>query len=346
MFDIFNTVIFKSMKAYSLIHLSRKIKSQSLKLLGVLFLHFIGRRHLSIRIDPAMNCNLFCKMCYFSNVDYRKKNKGIIPEEDFNHIARVLFPKAFQVYIGCGAEPTTHRGFISLIRLAKQYKVPDIGMVTNGQLITEKQIKEIISLQIDEITISCHGLTQETYEYFMLNAKFERFISLLNDINKYKRELNSPKPEIRLNYTVNKSNLKELSLIKDFIKKHCISTIQIRPSLNIGGTYNNPLTKVDIPVYNNSIEDIKSFCHSNKIRLLANNYDITYEKTNTNKKVAEAVYCYIGPKSAYTNKFNWNDITFKQFIKITKWRSNNIRKLFTDSRFSINKAVGNYDIFE
>ena len=115
------------MNFYTLLRLNKKIQNTNLKLIGIYILHLLGKRHLSIRIDPSLNCNLFCRMCYFSSMEQRKKMKGIIPEIDFASIAKVLFPKALQVYVGCGAEPTTHRNFMELVQLAKKYNVTPIA---------------------------------------------------------------------------------------------------------------------------------------------------------------------------------------------------------------------------
>ncbi len=332
------------MQFYTLLNISRKIKSQSLKLIGIYVLNILGKRHLSVRIDPSINCNLFCRMCYFSSPDYRKNNKGLIPENEFEDIARVLFPKAMQVYVGCGAEPTTHRGFIRLIELAKEYKVPDIGIVTNGQLLTKDHINKIITSGVDELTISCHGVYKENYEYFMKNSFYDRFIDLLNEVKTQKEELNAHKPEIRINYTVNTKNLAELKDFFKVFKEYNISTLQIRPVLNIGGSYSEAIKDEQLPEYNSTIELLQKECSSNGIRLLANRTDIKYKKENTNKKVAEAAYCYIGPNTKTKLGFEWASINYKDFRKKSQWRKKTLKLLFKDKKSSINEAVGNYDV--
>jgi molybdenum cofactor biosynthesis enzyme MoaA len=279
-------------------------------------------------------------------MSYRKTHKGIIPVSDFKHIARVLFPKALQVYIGCGAEPTMHRNFVELVLLAKQYQVPDIGVVTNGQLLTPAQLKIMIDAGLNEITLSCHGVTQTSYEYFMTNSKFDRFLSTLQAVNDIKKESNSNYPELRINYTVNNKNLSELRDFFTVFEKYHISTLQVRPVLNIGGEYSHAISQEQIPEYNNIIAQLKNKCKQNEVRLLANTSDINYQKKNTNKKVTEAVYCYIGPQTNSTLDFEWSAINFKAFRKKTKWRKNTFSLLFKDKKSSINKAAGNFDVFE
>ncbi|TLX73969.1 radical SAM protein [Labilibacter sediminis] len=334
------------MNFYSLLSFSKKIKSTTIKLIGIYVFHLLGKRHLSIRIDPSLNCNLFCRMCYFSSMEQRKKMKGIIPQAEFQHIAKVLFPKALQVYIGCGAEPTTHRNFTELIRLANEYNVPNIGVVTNGQLLTEQQIQEMCDLNLNELTISCHGVNKSTYEHFMTNSKYDRFISTLELINKHKNQSNSSLPEIRINYTVNNKNLSEL---KDFFKvfeKFNISTLQIRPVLNIGGKYSNAITDQQIQEYNSIINLLKKECANKGIRLLANTTDIKLQKKNNDSKVADAVYCYIGPQTAEKLDIDWKTTNFSEFTQKTEWRKKLHAFILNKKKSSLNKSAVNYEIYE
>lgn len=334
------------MNFYTLLSISKKIKSSTLKLIGVYIFHLLGKRHLSIRIDPSLNCNLFCKMCYFSSREQRKKMKGIIPQSDFQHIAKVLFPKALQVYVGCGAEPTTHRNFIELIRLAKEQNVPDTGVVTNGQLLTENQINDLVSLQLNELTISCHGVNKSTYEHFMTNSKYDRFISTLKLINKYKAEQKSSFPEIRINYTVNNKNLTELKDFFPVFEGYNISTIQIRPVLDIGGKYSNAITEEQIPEYNNILNHLKEKCSEKGVRLLANTNDIQFKKKNNDSKVADAVYCYIGPQTHEKLDFEWDKTNFTEFRRKIGWRKKTRAFIFSNKKSSLNKSAVNYEVFE
>ncbi|RCW30028.1 radical SAM protein [Marinilabilia salmonicolor] len=119
------------MTFYSLLRLHKRIKSRRLKLLGLFAASHLGLRHLSVRIDPVLGCNLACRMCYYSSPEHRRSHTGIHSAEEFSEIARGLFPRAFQLIVGCGAEPTKHPHFLEFFRLARKYGVPDVGIVTN-----------------------------------------------------------------------------------------------------------------------------------------------------------------------------------------------------------------------
>ncbi len=334
------------MNFYNIIKLSKKIKSPVLKLSGIFLLHILKKRHLSVRIDPSLNCNLFCRMCYFSSKEYRTKTNGIMPVQDFQNVARVLFPYAFQVYIGCGAEPTTHRQFIELIRLANLYKVPNIGVVTNGQLLTQDQILQMVELNLQEFTLSCHGTKQETFEYFMTNSKFSKFLEVLKWVTEIKNNKNSTYPEVRINYTVNDKNLTDLKDFFNVFGNFNINTLQIRPVVNIGGKYSKSITNNQTTEYKEIIKYLKQECSKRKIRLLANTHDVQFENKNNDSKIAEAAYCYIGPNTSKQYNFDWSTINFKEFSKKTKWK-NKIRLLITNKKqSSLNKSAANYNVYD
>ena len=71
--------------------------------------------------------------------------------------------------------------------LGKQHQVPYISLTTNGQLVTQQLLFDLVANGLNELTLSTHGLTRSTYESFMTNASFDRFRSLLADVEAVKK---------------------------------------------------------------------------------------------------------------------------------------------------------------
>lgn len=147
-------------------------------------------------------------MCNFSNDnDVKEKMKGILKEEDLERIAMVSFKNALKLQIGCAAEPTLFKHNQKLIAIAKQYKVPHISMVTNGNLLTKEDITNYVNAGLNEFIISVHGVTKETYESFMEKGSFDLFHQTLALISEQKKT--TPKLLLRINYTFNEDNFYE-----------------------------------------------------------------------------------------------------------------------------------------
>ncbi|MEK7830386.1 MAG: radical SAM protein, partial [Acidobacteriota bacterium] len=82
---------------YRIIQLNRLVKNHRVKFAAVLAAHHLNLRHLFLRFDPVMACNLRCQMCYFSDDQFRKDNKGVFKPEEIDRLARMFFPKAVQL---------------------------------------------------------------------------------------------------------------------------------------------------------------------------------------------------------------------------------------------------------
>lgn len=308
------------MNFYSLLRLHKRIKSRRLKLLGLFVASHLRLRHLSVRIDPVLGCNLACRMCTFSDQEYRKSRKGILKEEEFAEIARVLFPRAFQLMVGCGAEPTKHPQFKELFRLAKHYKVPDVGIVTNGQLLKKSDLEYMAEQGVNEIILSAHGVTRGTYEKFMTGSSYEKFQELLEQLTQMKEQL----PEknvmsVRINYTANPDNLEELECFFEVLGHYRIDTLQVRPIMDIGGKYTKQLTGELEIRYNQIIKSLSAQCNKRGVKLLANTLDVSYQEENKDADLAELVYTYISPNTARQLNVEWANCSFSKFRRSEHW---------------------------
>jgi MoaA/NifB/PqqE/SkfB family radical SAM enzyme len=244
-------------------------------------------------------------------------------------LSEVFFSKAFQLVVGCGAEPTMNKNFMHLFRLAKQSKIPNISIVTNGALLSESHISEMVELGVHEIIVSAHGLTKNNYERFMVNGKYEDFISLLQTIQRVKIEKNTNKPEVRINYTANEINLKDLKVFSDFSRLYSFQTLQVRPVMDIGGAYTKKLNRENEKLYNEIINELKKECTLRNIKLLANTADIGYSnRNNKDSYIIESVYTYLSPETKRQYKSVFAKGSLFQYKRVTKWYSLIIKGMF------------------
>lgn len=167
------------MNIYKLIRLNRFVKSHRLKFAAILAADMLNMRYLNIYLDPTLACNLRCKMCHHSCAKDEQTFAGQFSFEEIGRLAQLFFPNAVRLQIGCGAEPTMYREFVDVIKLGRDFGIPHIVMTTNGRLLTEKRIEELVRCGLDELCLSTHGVQKKTYEELMVNASFERFLNVL-----------------------------------------------------------------------------------------------------------------------------------------------------------------------
>lgn len=286
-----------------------------MRLFGLWVLHVLGKRYVGIFFDPVLACNLRCRMCYFSDVAKRKSYRGVLEYVEIEGIAAALFHRALKLQIGCGAEPTVHNDLVKIIALGKKYRIPHISLTTNGNLLFYESLLACVEAGLDEITLSVHGLTKVTYEYFMVNADFGRFLSLLRDIVRIKERY--PAFLLRINYTMNKDNMDELSRIWDVIG-YGIDVLQLRPVQCIGNSdYRDFDRSFLCEKYDDVLLPIIEECRKRGITVLVpdkRNIRILEEET-ADDAIEQAAYCYISPKSCWKDDFDYRTDTFETYAR-------------------------------
>ena len=302
---------------YSLLKLNQYITSSRVKYLGIFLLHLMHRRYLGIFFDPVLACNLRCRMCYFSDPEKRKTLKGQFKEEDLRVLANALFHRALKLQIGCGAEPSLFHNNTEIIRLGKERGIPYISMTTNANLLQEEDLRQFVEAGLNEITLSIHGVTKESYEYFMEKASFQKFHEAMQALTKIKEA--HPSFQIRLNYTVNKDNLNEL---RDFFKVfgcYKFDILQLRPIQEIGlSDYHDFSWQSIYAQYDTTINVVKKECKDRNITCIAPNKHDLIKEENSRSSIAEWTYCYVSPRHAWHADFQLNTDTYESYSKRTK----------------------------
>jgi molybdenum cofactor biosynthesis enzyme MoaA len=330
---------------YKLLKLNRRIKNHRIKCLAVLAADILALRHLSIRMDPVLGCNLGCLMCRFSSPVYRHANTGMLSIAEFDRIASLLFRKAIQVVIGTGAEPTLHPEYPRLVGIARRHKVPYIGFSTNGQRLTERSISELFTNGLDELMISMHGVRKETYERLMPPASYDRLHTVLGQVSDYAAKSGRRIP-LRINYTVNPDNLSELADFFSVYGKYAITILQIRPVMDLGDTaYTDKDLAPYLERFDRICDALRQECRARKIVVLAPPPNSTTQTKSAVSFLKPLVHRYVSPDMVWEKGFNWRNETYEDYCRRINWRANLVRMMFTkfDKIDFFNRSLG-YDV--
>jgi len=316
-------------------------------------LSVLDKRYLAIQMDPVLACNLRCKMCYFTDEDYVKKNmKGIFKEDNLEDIAKAIFKNALKLQIGCGAEPTLFKHNTKLIEIAKNHKVPYISMITNGNLLEKKDVSDFANAGLDEFILSMHGVTKETYEDLMDKGIYEKFHAVLQSITEQKKT--NPKLRLRINYTFNQDNFYELKSFFDVYDQYTIDIIQLRPIDKIGETTYNEfsLKKIEEDYFEVS-NFLKNEAQKRKITLLypqsiyRNEEESLKVKTqNDSSYLIPYTYCYVSPKFFWKDDFDWKTETFSNWKQRNNWNTSLLKNVFISKKEldKTNRNMLNYSV--
>jgi radical SAM protein with 4Fe4S-binding SPASM domain len=113
-------------------------------------------------------------------------------------------------------EPLLKRDIWKYIQYARENGFINIFFSTNGILLTEKNIRNIIESGVTKIFVSLDAFTKETYTKLRGYSGFEIIQQNILNFLQIRKELNLTYPLIRINFLKNKENISELDSFISF----------------------------------------------------------------------------------------------------------------------------------
>jgi MoaA/NifB/PqqE/SkfB family radical SAM enzyme len=283
-------------------------------------------------------------MCHFSSTKTGPLKIALLSLEGYHVIANRLFKKAVQVVIGCGAEPTLHPSLVQMVTIAKkQYLVPFVGIATNGQRLSEPTIRELMEGGLDELIISIHGVRKETYEWFQPPASYEKLHQVLSILTTCKNNDTSLTCAIRINFTLNPDNFKELSEFFDVFGSYAISTIQLRIIFDLGETvYHNRDFGNNKSELIKLCEEFKQQCQSRGITHLIPSFQPACTDTLNTSILLPLVIRSVTPTLVWKEDFDWQNETYEVFCKRSGWTRALIKTAFMNRKDAL-KSISNIE---
>jgi len=170
----------------------------------------VGPYTLDIKLTNK--CNLNCVFCP------TKMELGILEkvEEVSDEIFMDLIEEASkfdvkEVYIGGGGEPSIRKKLLlNLMGLIKRKNMRGI-LITNGTLLNDEDIKEIISIGWDDVSFSIDGPNPKINDFLRgKKGAFKLAINNLKSFKRVKKELSSELPRINISTIILNKNYKYL----------------------------------------------------------------------------------------------------------------------------------------
>ena len=113
------------------------------------------------------------------------------------------------VYLQGWGEPLLNDDIFRMIEFCKM-KNKLVGFTTNGQLLEEKTIVELIDLKLDILCVSLAGTTSPTHNRLRKGNNFDQIISNLILLRELKKQKNVSKPNLHIAYLMLESNFEEM----------------------------------------------------------------------------------------------------------------------------------------
>lgn len=183
---------------------------------------------LTMELNITNRCNLLCKMCWL------RATKPSYEEMEDERLLRLIDEaiefgvKEFR-FPGSG-EPLMRKGL--LFKLMEKIKEGNGNglLISNGTLFSEEDIKKIIEIDWDVLTISLDGPSPQINDYVRgVKGSFRKVIRTINLIKKWKEKLGKEKPWLRMNVVLTNKNYDKLSDMIKLAKKFGFMEVLLQP---------------------------------------------------------------------------------------------------------------------
>lgn len=145
-------------------------------------------------IEVTNTCNLNCDFCPRNDLS---RGTGFMEFNLFKLvIERIKETGTRYVNLNRFGESLTHPQFMDMLRYAKNQEINNIGLVTNGQLLTTDVVEQIVDADIDRVNISLDTLDKTKYENTRKGARLEKTLKGIDYLIQYRNKVGTKSPKI------------------------------------------------------------------------------------------------------------------------------------------------------
>jgi tungsten cofactor oxidoreducase radical SAM maturase len=157
-----------------------------------------------VYLEPTTRCNLHCRTCV------RNVWEEPLADMSATTFERVLgglrgLPHLREVVFGGYGEPFAHPRILDYLAASKDLDVK-ITVSTNGILLSEEQVRALVELGVDGVTVSLDGTDPETYADVRRGARLETVMENVETLTRVKADCGTSLPRLGIEFVALKEN--------------------------------------------------------------------------------------------------------------------------------------------
>jgi len=211
-----------------------------------------GPMIISFELDNHCNANcLFCRdergNLYDSNPQGTGISVGTMPLEMYKDIISQVCDYSLIAILYTNGEPLLYKNIAEAVRFATDHNLSTM-IATNGQLLTEEKIKNLLDFGIDFIKVALSGFTQETFKTEVRYGNVEKIKENIKTLIRLKDQ-GRYQTIVMLDFIVYGYNRHQVEDVRRFCKNLNIM-LNLRPGNPRGGleTSEEPLHQETLPL--------------------------------------------------------------------------------------------------
>ena len=197
-----------------------------------------------VQIESTNICNAKCVFCPRDDMHRRQ---GIMPVELFRKIVDECVTLGItHVRMHNYGEALMDRRLVDKVKYAKERGIREVGMISNGSLITDHVARGMIDAGLDAINISVDASGKEVFESTRLGLKYDKVIANIERLVRLRTESGKRRPKLILSFVRQNNSADEQAFIEHW--RGIADKIHITDLHNWAGTLNTE-SDVNYPCY-------------------------------------------------------------------------------------------------
>jgi MoaA/NifB/PqqE/SkfB family radical SAM enzyme len=197
-----------------------------------------------VQIEATNICNAKCVFCPrdemhrrqgIMSVDLFKKIVDECAELGITHVRMHNYGEAF-----------VDRKLVEKVRYAKEKGIREVGLISNGSLITEPVARGMIEAGLDAINISVDASGKEVFEATRIGLKYDKVIANIERLLRLRGESGKRRPKLILSFVRQNNSADEQAFIEHW--RTIADKIHVTDLHNWAGTLNTE-SDVNYPCY-------------------------------------------------------------------------------------------------
>lgn len=173
-------------------------------------------RHLPdiVQIESTNLCNAKCVFC---PRDEMHRRQGVMEMGLFTKIVDECAVLGIaHVRVHNYGEPFLDRQLVEKVRYAKSRGIPEVGMISNGSLITEEIAHGMIEAGLDAINISVDAGGKDVFERTRIHLEYDTVIGNIRTLVRLRQELGRKRPKLILSFVRQNNSADEQAFIQEW----------------------------------------------------------------------------------------------------------------------------------
>jgi MoaA/NifB/PqqE/SkfB family radical SAM enzyme len=197
-----------------------------------------------VQIESTNICNAKCVFC---PRDDMHRDEGIMDMALFKKIAdECAALNITHMRMHNYGEAFADRNLVEKVRYAKSIGIREVGLISNGSLITERAARGMVDAGLDAINISMDAAGKEVFESTRLGLNYDKVVANVERLIQIRDEAGKRRPKLILSFVRQNNSSEEQAFIAHWRAK--ADKIHINDLHNWAGTLNQD-SGVRFPCY-------------------------------------------------------------------------------------------------